>query len=144
MDDQAIIGIDVGTTKICTLVGRLHAPGQFQILGVGIEPAQGLKKGVVVDLEAATQAIARSVDKAERTSGVEIFSALVSLAGSVVMVLWAYQERLLKKMTFRGRSIRRELSLFLITEKLSMSCSEVSSLMDKKVYECRSGCMAIG
>jgi cell division protein FtsA len=84
MDDQAIIGIDVGTTKICTLVGRLHAPGQFQILGVGIEPAQGLKKGVVVDLEAATQAIARSVDKAERTSGVEIFSALVSLAGSGV------------------------------------------------------------
>ena len=84
MDDQAIIGIDVGTTKICTLVGRLHAQGQFQILGVGIEPAQGLKKGVVVDLEAATQAIARSVDKAERTSGVEIFSALVSLAGSGV------------------------------------------------------------
>jgi cell division protein FtsA len=84
MDDQLIVGIDIGTTKICTLVARLNAPGQFQILGVGIEPSQGLRKGAVVDLEAAAQTVARSVDKAERTSGVEILSALVSLAGSGV------------------------------------------------------------
>ncbi len=56
----------------------------MRILGVGIEPSQGLRKGVVVDLEAAAQAVARSVDKAERTSGVEVLSALVSLAGSNV------------------------------------------------------------
>jgi cell division protein FtsA len=51
---------------------------------VGVEPSQGIKKGVVVDLGAASQAIARSVEKAERTSGLEITSALVSLAGSHV------------------------------------------------------------
>jgi len=84
MDDQILVGIDIGTTKICTLVAREENPGQLRILGVGIEPSQGLRKGVVVDLEAAAQAIARSVDKAERTSGVEILSALVSLAGSNV------------------------------------------------------------
>jgi cell division protein FtsA len=84
MDDQVIVGIDIGTTKICTLVGRPVSQGKFQILGVGIEPSQGLRKGVVVDLEAAAQAVARSVDKAERTSGVEILTALVSLAGSDV------------------------------------------------------------
>jgi len=84
MDDQILIGIDIGTTKICTLVAREENPGQMRILGVGIEPSQGLRKGVVVDLEAAAQAVARSVDKAERTSGVEILSALVSLAGSNV------------------------------------------------------------
>jgi cell division protein FtsA len=84
MDDQILIGIDVGTTKICTLVAREDNPGQVRILGMGIEPSQGLRKGVVVDLEAAAQAVARSVDKAERTSGVEILSALVSLAGSNV------------------------------------------------------------
>ncbi len=84
MDDQLLIGIDVGTTKICTLVAREDGPNSLRILGVGIEPSQGLRKGVVVDLEAAAQAIARSVDKAERTSGVEILSALVSLAGSNV------------------------------------------------------------
>jgi cell division protein FtsA len=84
MEDQLLIGIDVGTTKVCTLVAREEAQGQLRILGIGIEPSQGLRKGVVVDLEAAAQAVARSVDKAERTSGVEILSALVSLAGSNV------------------------------------------------------------
>ncbi|MDD5467999.1 MAG: cell division protein FtsA [Anaerolineales bacterium] len=84
MDQAIVVGIDVGTTKICTLVGREEAPGQLRILGVGIEPSQGIKKGVVVDIEAAAQAITRSIEKAERTSGLEINSALVSLAGSQV------------------------------------------------------------
>ncbi len=84
MDQSIIVGIDVGTTKICTLVGRLEQDGLIRILGVGIEPSQGIRKGVVVDLAAAAQAVARSVEKAERTSGLEITSALVSLAGSHV------------------------------------------------------------
>jgi cell division protein FtsA len=84
MDEPVIVGIDVGTTKVCTLVAREEVPGQLRILGVGIEPSEGIRKGVVVDLSAAAQAIARSVDKAERTSGLEITSALVSLAGSNV------------------------------------------------------------
>ncbi len=84
MDRPIVVGIDVGTTKICTLVGREEPPGQIRILGVGIEPSQGIKKGVVVDLAAASQAVSRSIDKAERSSGLEITSALVSLAGSQV------------------------------------------------------------
>jgi cell division protein FtsA len=84
MNDQILIGIDIGTTKICTIVAREENPGQMRILGMGLEPSQGLRKGVVVDLEAAAQAVARSVEKAERTSGIEILSALVSLAGSNV------------------------------------------------------------
>jgi cell division protein FtsA len=84
MDGPVIVGIDVGTTKVCTLVAREEAQGQLRILGTGVEPAQGIKKGVVVDLGAASQAVARSVEKAERTSGLEIASALVSLAGAHV------------------------------------------------------------
>jgi cell division protein FtsA len=84
MEDQILIGIDIGTTKICTLVARPEPPDHLRIIGVGIEPSQGMRKGVVVDLEAAAQAVARSVDRAERTSGIEILSALVSLAGSNV------------------------------------------------------------
>jgi cell division protein FtsA len=67
MDNPIVVGIDVGTTKICTLVGREEGPGQIRILGVGIEPAEGMRKGVVVDLGAASQAVSRSIDKAERT-----------------------------------------------------------------------------
>jgi cell division protein FtsA len=84
MDAPIVVGIDVGTTKVCTLVARDEGIGRMRILGVGIEPAQGIRKGVVVDLGAASQAISRSVEKAERTSGLEITSALVSLAGSHV------------------------------------------------------------
>jgi cell division protein FtsA len=84
MDEPIIVAIDIGTTKICTLVGRQEAPGQLRILGVGVEPSQGVRKGVVVDMVAASQAVVRSVEKAERTCGLEIDSALVSLAGSQV------------------------------------------------------------
>ncbi|MEZ0395786.1 MAG: cell division protein FtsA [Anaerolineales bacterium] len=81
--DDIVVGIDVGTTKICTLVGRVEAE-RIRILGVGIEPSDGIKKGVIVDLNAASQAITRSVEKAEYTSGVEITGAVVSLAGAHV------------------------------------------------------------
>ncbi len=82
MDSPIIVGIDVGTTKVCTLVARLENDSQLRILGVGIEPSKGMRKGSVVDMNAAGAAIARSIEKAERTSGLEIESALVSLAGS--------------------------------------------------------------
>ncbi len=84
MDEPIVVGIDVGTSKVCTLVARVEGERSLRILGVGIEPAQGIKKGTVVDISAATQSIARSVEKAERSSGLEITSAIVSLAGSHV------------------------------------------------------------
>ena len=84
MDEHTIVGIDIGTTKICTLVARVEEDNQIRIMGVGIEPSRGMKRGVMVDLEHATTAIARSVEKAQRSSGYEIRSAWVSLAGSHV------------------------------------------------------------
>jgi cell division protein FtsA len=84
MDAPIIVGIDIGTTKVCTLVAREERPDEMRIMGVGIEPSMGIRKGTVVDMAAASQSIARSVEKAERTSGLEINSALVSLAGSHV------------------------------------------------------------
>jgi cell division protein FtsA len=82
--EEIFVGIDVGTTKVCTLVGRVEAENNIRILGVGIEPSEGIRKGVIVDLGTASQAIARSVEKAEQTSGLEITTALVSLAGAHV------------------------------------------------------------
>ena len=82
--DEIVVGIDVGTTKVCTLVGRVEDSGSVRILGVGIVPSGGIKKGMIVDLAAASQAITRSVEKAESTSGLEITSALVSMAGAHV------------------------------------------------------------
>lgn len=84
MDERVLAGIDVGTTKICTLIAKEESPGQLRLLGSGIENSQGLRRGVVVDLEASTSAIMHSIDQAERASGIEISSAFVSLAGSDV------------------------------------------------------------
>ncbi|HSV86528.1 MAG TPA: cell division protein FtsA [Levilinea sp.] len=84
MDEPIVVGIDIGTTKVCTLVARIEGENTMRILGVGIEPSQGIRKGTIVDLGAASQAIARSVEKAQRASGFEVASAIVSLAGSHV------------------------------------------------------------
>lgn len=82
--DEIVVGIDVGTTKVCTLVARIEGDKAVRILGVGIEPSDGIRRGVIVDLEGASRAITRSVEKAEQTAGLEITSALVSLAGGNV------------------------------------------------------------
>ncbi len=82
--EEIVVGIDVGTTKVCTLVGRVEGEKSVRVIGVGIEPSDGIRKGVIVDLAAATQAITHSVERAEQTSGLEITSALVSLAGAHV------------------------------------------------------------
>lgn len=77
-----LVGIDVGTTKICALVGETDEIGGLRILGVGVEPARGMRKGVVVNVEEASTAIANAVEKAQRSAGYEIGAAFVSLAGS--------------------------------------------------------------
>jgi cell division protein FtsA len=82
--DEIVVGVDVGTTKVCTIVGRVEGEKSVRIIGVGIEPSDGIRRGVIVDMASATQAITRSVEKAEQTSGLEITSALVSLAGGHV------------------------------------------------------------
>ncbi len=82
--EEIVVGIDVGTTKICTLVGRFDGADALHILGVGIEPTTGIRKGIIVNLEAASHAIIRSVERAEQSSGIEIASAIVSIAGAHV------------------------------------------------------------
>ncbi|MBN1286871.1 MAG: cell division protein FtsA [Anaerolineae bacterium] len=78
---ELVVGIDVGTTKVATVVGEVTDTG-VRVVGIGVEPSRGIKKGVVNDIQAATSAIAASVRKAERSSGYEIGRAFVSVAGA--------------------------------------------------------------
>jgi len=80
--DNVFSAIDVGSTKICTLVAELMPERDLRILGVGITPAQGVKKGMVDNIQEATGAIANSVEKAERSSGTRILAAQVSIGGN--------------------------------------------------------------
>lgn len=77
---ELVVGIDIGTTKICTIVGEVR-PDDIFIVGAGIEPARGMKKGVVTDINQLTAAISASVHKAEKSSGFDISRAFVSVAG---------------------------------------------------------------
>ena len=73
--ERTIVGIDVGTTKVCTLVGEA-SDNDLRIVGVGVAPARGIKKGVVVNVVDASAAIRASIEKAERSSGYEIARAI--------------------------------------------------------------------
>ncbi|MBN1640567.1 MAG: cell division protein FtsA [Anaerolineae bacterium] len=79
--ERSIASIDVGTTKICTLVGEVSELGVLRIVGVGVSPSRGLRKGVVVNATEAADAIVSSVDRAERISGYQVTRAYVGIAG---------------------------------------------------------------
>nr|HID14226.1 cell division protein FtsA [Anaerolineae bacterium] len=85
--ERTIVGIDVGSSKVCTLVGEVDEEGDVRVIGVGLVPSRGIRKGVVVNVAEATAAIAASVEKAERTSGYEIGRAYVGLSGTHISSL---------------------------------------------------------
>ncbi len=82
--DNTIVGIDLGTTKVCTVIGQATEGLMPRIIGVGVVPSRGMRKGMLVNVHEATEAIARSVDKAERTAGIQVERAYVSISGDHV------------------------------------------------------------
>ena len=85
--ERIIVGIDVGTTKVCTVVGEVGRGPEMNILGAGIAPSAGVTKGMVVDIPQTVRAIALSIERAERLSGCKIGSAFVGVAGDHVASL---------------------------------------------------------
>jgi cell division protein FtsA len=79
--EELIVGLDIGTTKVACLVGEVTDEG-VDIIGVGTQPCHGLKKGVVVNIDATVSAIEKAVQEAEHMAGVEITSVYAGIAGS--------------------------------------------------------------
>jgi cell division protein FtsA len=75
-----IVGLDVGTTKICAVVGEV-VKDKLEIIGVSVSPSRGLRKGVVVDIESTVESIKNAVDRAESLTGLEINSVNIGIAG---------------------------------------------------------------
>ncbi|HJT64497.1 MAG TPA: cell division protein FtsA, partial [Candidatus Limnocylindria bacterium] len=73
------MGIDPGSTKVTTLIGEVTPAGDVNVVGYGIAPSIGIKKGMVANIEQTVQSIATSIEKAERLSGYKIGSAFVSV-----------------------------------------------------------------
>ncbi len=80
MEDY-IVGLDIGTTKICAVIGVSVDGSSFTVLGRGIAPSTGHKKGVIVDIDSTAIAITNAIEQTEESSGVEINSVYASISG---------------------------------------------------------------
>ncbi|UCG09548.1 MAG: cell division protein FtsA, partial [Desulfobacterales bacterium] len=77
---DVIVGLDIGTTKICSVVGELSGH-DINIIGIGTHPSIGLRKGVVVNIESTVESIKKAVEEAELMAGCEISSVYAGIAG---------------------------------------------------------------
>jgi len=78
--DNLIVGLDIGTTKICAIVGNLTEDG-IDIVGIGSSPSRGLRKGVVINIDSTVQSIRKAVEEAELMAGCEIKTVFAGIAG---------------------------------------------------------------
>ncbi len=78
--NEMIVGLDIGTTKICTVVGEVTG-SDLNIIGIGSYPSVGLRKGVVVDIDATVKSIKKAIEEAELMAGCEISSVYTGIAG---------------------------------------------------------------
>jgi cell division protein FtsA len=76
-----VSGLDVGTTKICCVIAEWSPRGRLDIIGIGMSPSRGLRKGVVVNIDSTVESIKHAVAEAEQMAGVEISSVLAGIAG---------------------------------------------------------------
>lgn len=77
-----IVGLDIGTSKVAAIVGEMKDDGEIEVIGIGSQPSRGLKKGVVVNLEATVQSIQRAIEEAEAMAGCRIHSVYAGIAGN--------------------------------------------------------------
>lgn len=77
---EIIVGLDIGTTKICAVVGEVSG-NEINIIGIGVHPSIGLRKGVVVNIESTVESIKKAVEEAELMAGCEISSVYAGIAG---------------------------------------------------------------
>ena len=80
--DHIVVGLDIGTTKICAIVAEVTEEGTVNVVGVGSSPSRGLRKGVVVNIESTVESIKKAVEEAELMAAVQINSVYTGIAGS--------------------------------------------------------------
>ena len=84
MNENIVVGVDIGTTKVCAVVAAEDDLGRVNILGMGVSDSHGLNRGVVVNIDKTVAAVQEAVHEAERAAGVEVRSVIVGIAGDHV------------------------------------------------------------
>ena len=86
-EKHLLVGIDIGTSKVVTIVGEVSPSGVVHIIGIGSSPSRGLKRGVVVNIESTVHSIQRAIQEAELMAGCQIHSVYTGIAGSRIRSL---------------------------------------------------------
>src|SRR5690554_316248 len=86
-DNKMIVGLDIGTSKVVAIVGAITPEGELEIVGIGSCRSNGLKKGVVVNIESTVHSIQRAIEEAELMAGCQIHSVYAGIAGSHIRSL---------------------------------------------------------
>ncbi|MEX0929077.1 MAG: cell division protein FtsA [Balneolales bacterium] len=81
MEERIVVGLDIGTTKVCAVVASIDEMQKINILGVGKAPSEGLNRGVVVNIDRTVNAIRTAIEQAQLASGIEVRSVNVGIAG---------------------------------------------------------------
>jgi cell division protein FtsA len=103
-----VAGLDIGTSKVCTVVGEMSDDG-VEIIGLGTHPSQGLRKGVVINIETTVAAIKKSVEEAELMAGCEIHTVFTGIAGGHIKGFNSHGIVAVKNKEVAGRDLERVL-----------------------------------
>ena len=79
--EEIVVGLDIGTTKVGTVIAAGDDEGTLRVIGVGTVPSRGIKRGVIVDVEETVTAIAESVERAAHMAGVKVEGAVAGITG---------------------------------------------------------------
>src|SRR5437867_10537570 len=110
--EKNIVGLDLGSTKVCTLIAAVHensnrgeVESDFEPIGLGLAESKGLKRGAVVSIEAAAESIKKSISEAESMAGCEVEMVYVGLAGPHIR---SFNSRGVTSIPTRSREINSE------------------------------------
>lgn len=104
--DQLVVGLDIGTTKICAIVGELAEDG-INIIGIGSHPSRGIRRGVVINIDLTVDSIKRAVEEAELMAGCEITSVYAGVAGSHIKGINSRGIVAVKDREVKGSDVKR-------------------------------------
>ncbi|MDR1058692.1 MAG: cell division protein FtsA [Treponema sp.] len=126
-NEGLVVGLDIGTTKVCAIIGERNENGILEITGVGMCPSTGLRKGVVINIEATLRSVRAAIESAEMMSGREVHSCWTGIGGSHIDGI---NSRGAVAVTGKNREIGRD-----DIERVLEQARAVAIPMDRQVLE---------
>ena len=123
--DEMIVGLDIGTSKVAATIAEYNAEGELEIIGIGSAPSSGLRRGVVINIEATLRSVVDAIEAAEQMAGREVRRVVCGIAGSHIEGL---NSRGVVAVTGRGREITLG-----DVERVTAAAKAVSIPMDREI-----------